>query len=141
MKTYTNPKWWNQDHESSWQKTKSAFRRDWDQTKHDFGAKEPDTHQNVSHTVKQASGKESIPPRHQSVYEDLEPAYRFGYGAHSQYSVEHPQWNDKLESNLKKEWESLGGRKENWERDLPAIQHGWNYEFDEDEELETTHHK
>ena len=64
MKT-RNPKWWNKEHESGWSRVKAAFKRDWDQTKHDFGGAEPDTDQNIGDTVKQAAGKQPIPPRGQ----------------------------------------------------------------------------
>jgi hypothetical protein len=42
---------------------KAAFKRDWDQTKHDLGGKQPDTNQNVKDIVKQAGWREPIPPR------------------------------------------------------------------------------
>ena len=137
MKQYKNPDWWNEDHDSAWERAREAFRRDWDQTKHDFGGDEPDTHQKIRNTVKQATGKEPIPPRRQPVYEDVEPAYRFGYGARAQFGDEYSDWNDELESRLKHDWDNLStSRKENWERDRRAIRHGWDYELDEDEEME-----
>ena len=43
---------------------KEALKRDWEQTKHDFNKKKgQDLNQNVGHTVKQAVGKETPPPR------------------------------------------------------------------------------
>jgi hypothetical protein len=48
-----NAKWWNKQNDSSWERVKEAFKRDWDQTKHDMGGRHPDTHQNLSDTVKQ----------------------------------------------------------------------------------------
>ena len=63
MNQYKNPTWWTNENDSAWERTKAAFKRDWDQTKHDMGGKQPDTDQQVSDTVKQASGKEIIPPR------------------------------------------------------------------------------
>ena len=57
------PSWYKQEkHGVEWDRVKEAMRRDWEQTKHDFGAKNPDLAQNVSDTVKQAAGKEAIPP-------------------------------------------------------------------------------
>ena len=42
---------------------KEALRRDWEQTKHDFSkSKGRELHQGVGDTVKQAAGKEPIPP-------------------------------------------------------------------------------
>jgi hypothetical protein len=78
MTQYKNPAWWTKEEDSAWERTKEAFKRDWDQTKHDLGGKQPDTNQNVTDTVKQAAGKEPIPPRGQPAYEQVEPAYRFG---------------------------------------------------------------
>jgi hypothetical protein len=42
-------------------KVKEALKRDWEQTKHDITRKGPDLRQDVSDTVKQATGKEPIP--------------------------------------------------------------------------------
>jgi hypothetical protein len=57
--------------------SRPRFKRDWDQTEHDVGH-EPDTDEHVSDTVKQAAGKEAIPPRGMPNYEETEDAYRFG---------------------------------------------------------------
>jgi hypothetical protein len=136
MNTLKNPKWWNDEHESSWQRAKEALRRDWDQTKHDLGADEPNINQKAKNTVKQTTSNEAIPPRHQPVYEEVEPANRFGFGARSEYSEKYPEWNDELENRLKNDWTSVGGKKENWNKDRDAIRHGWDHEFDEDADLE-----
>ena len=58
-----NPTWWDDDYDSNWERVKMAVKRDWDQTKHDFGGDEPDTNQNIARTVNQAVGKETIPRR------------------------------------------------------------------------------
>src|SRR5665213_3610272 len=100
----SNPKWWTKDNDSSWDRVKAAMKRDWDQTKHDVGAKKPDTNQNVKDTVKQATGKEAIPPRGQPNYDKAEPALRFGYGARSHYGQKHSKWNAELENDLKRDW-------------------------------------
>ena len=132
MNTYAtqkNPTWWDNDHDSAWERTKNAFKRDWDQTKHDMGGDEPDTNQSVGHTVKQAAGKEAIPPRHQPTFDEIEPAYRYGYGARKHYGDEYPEWDDELEARLKEEWGTLEpSRKAAWEEDLEAIQQAWEYE-------------
>lgn len=133
--SYRNPTWWNTEHESAWERTKQAFKRDWDQTKHDFGGQEPDTNQKIRNTVKQAVGKESIPARHQPTYDELEPAYRYGFGARSQYGEAYPEWDEELESRLRAEWGSLDpDRKSHWEADREAIRHGWEYEDTVDED-------
>lgn len=44
-------------------KVKEALKRDWEQTKHDVSKKKgEELEQNVADTVKQATGKEAIPP-------------------------------------------------------------------------------
>lgn len=64
MITETQPSWWTEErHGSAWGRVKEAMKRDWEQTKHDLrmGGRELD--QDVDDTVKQAAGKEAIPPR------------------------------------------------------------------------------
>jgi hypothetical protein len=123
MKTHTDPTWWTPKHDSAWERVKAAFRRDWDQTRHDFGGRNPDTDQGADNTVRQAAGKEQIPPRGARVYEDYEPAYRFGVGARSQYQRDYPTWTDDLESRLKKDW----GDPTDWNENLPYVRKGWEY--------------
>jgi len=126
-----NPKWWNKQHESSWERVKAAFKRDWDQTKHDVGGHEPDTDQNVGDTVKQAAGKEAIPPRGVPNYEETENAYRFGHGARSQYNKQYPRWDPTLEAQLAKDWrETYTGM--DWERYKAAVRRGWDYDDKQD---------
>src|ERR1700750_1006454 len=81
-----NAKWWSADDDSSWSKVKEAFRRDWEQTKHDFGSDTArDLNQDVPDTVKQAAGKQPTPPSNTPNFEDYEPAFRFGHGARRYY--------------------------------------------------------
>src|SRR4026208_244152 len=94
---YKNPQWWTNEHDSSWDRVKDAFRRDWKQTKHDMGGKQPDLKQDVPDTVKQAAGKQPIPPGNQPNYEENEPAYRFGYGARRYYGKRYTAWNARTE--------------------------------------------
>lgn len=121
-----NPSWWNKDNDSAWERVKAAFKRDWDQTKHDFGGDEPDTNQDVDDTVKQAVGKQPIPPRRQPTFEDVEHAYRFGYGARSHYQKEYPSWDEKLEARLRSDWESSENDWD-WDTSRGAIRRGWDY--------------
>jgi hypothetical protein len=121
-----NPKWWSQEDESSWERVKAAFKRDWDQTKHDFGAHQPDIGQNVGDTVKQAAGKQPIPPRGQPTYEEVEDAYRFGYGARSHYRQHYPTWNNQLETQLEQDWRDTYNDRD-WARYRRLIRGGWEY--------------
>ena len=122
-----NPHWWNDEYDSTWERVKAAVRRDWDQTKHDFGGDEPDTDQDVDDTVKQATGNQPIPPRGQPTFEDVEPAHRFGYGAYQRYHGEFDSWDDDLETRLREDWKTTGASGEDFDRFRPAMQYGWEY--------------
>jgi hypothetical protein len=127
--THKNPTWWEPEHDSAWERAKFALKRDWDQTRHDVGGSEPDTGQNIGNTVRQAVGKEEIPPRHEPTFEEIEPALRFGHGARLHYGEDYPEWDDELEAQLKDEWISLDPpRRASWKKDREAIQQGWEYE-------------
>lgn len=127
MRQIRNPKWWNEQNESSWDRVKAAFKRDWDQTKHDFGGHEPDTDQNVGDTVKQAAGKQPIPPRGQPTYEEVEDAYRFGYGARSHYGTTYSSWDTNLEQRLEQDWRDTYADRD-WKRYRESVRRGWTYE-------------
>ena len=127
MNNYKNPTWWTKENDSAWDRVKEAFKRDWDQTKHDMGGNEPDTAQNVNDTVKQASGNQPIPPRGVPVYEKAEPAYRFGYGARSHYGKQYSKWDNKLEAELQRDWRSSNPQG-NWDEDVEYIREGWGYD-------------
>ena len=128
MNQYKNPAWWTTEDDSAWERTKAAFKRDWDQTKHDFGGDEPDTNQNVSDTVKQAAGDEAIPPRGVPAYDRAEPAYRFGYGARQHFGKNFSQWNDELENKLRNDWSrTYPDRADAWDTDAEYIRSGWNF--------------
>lgn len=105
---------------------KASFKRDWDQTKHDMGVREPDTDQHVTDTVKQAAGKEPIPPRGIPNYEFTEDAYRFGYGARAQYANEFPRWDGSLEAQLQRDWQDTYLDRD-WASYCDFIRKGWDY--------------
>ena len=130
MKQKRNPKWWNQEHESGWERVKAAFKRDLDQTKHDFGGKQPDTDQDVDDTIKQAAGKQPIPPRGQPTYEEAEDAYRFGYAARGHYGKQFSKWDSQLESELQRDWRETYNDRE-WTQYRDTIRRGWDYDRDE----------
>lgn len=57
------PGWWTEQHTSSWERVREAFRRDWEQTKADFTAKSGlDLNQGLTDTIKQAAGSAPVPP-------------------------------------------------------------------------------
>jgi len=111
----TNPKWWNEEHTSAWDRVKSALKRDWEQTKADFHAGGKDLDQNADDTVKQALGKDPT-------WDHVEPEHRYGVGARHHYRED---WNDRLESKLKEEWSDLrSGR--TWDEVKSVVKRGWD---------------
>jgi len=123
-----DPSWWKPDYDSLWDRVKAAFKRDWKQTKHDFGGKEPDLNQNLDDTVRQAAGKQAIPPTTVPNYEEAEPALRFGYGARQHYGKEYPKWDERLEGQLQQDWAATQGKSKNdWDRYRTAVRSGWDY--------------
>lgn len=92
------PSWYTDENDRAWDRTKAAFRNDWEQTKHDFGSKSaPDLKQDVGDTVRQATGKEDPFERH-------EDAFRFGYAANRHFRSQYPTWNSDLESRLRSDY-------------------------------------
>jgi hypothetical protein len=127
--TRRDPSWWSKEYESGWDRVKEAFRRDWEQTKHDFGARAPDLKQDVGDTVAQAAGKKPVPPGSQPNYDEAEPAYRFGWGARQQYGQTHRDWNDDLEQRLRRDWEATYTEPTyQWDRYRAMVRRGWDYD-------------
>lgn len=126
-RTYRNPSWWNDSHSSGWERTKEALRRDWEQTKADVSDRGKELNQDVGDTVKQAAGKQAIPPGNApnppDSWDELEPAVRYGYGARQHYQGQ--DWNDELERRLEKDWEATG-EGGSWVRVKAAVRRGWN---------------
>jgi len=122
-----NATWWSKDDDSAWDKVKAAFQRDWTQTKHDFGGKQPDLNQDVPDTVKQAAGQEHIPPPHTPNFDEDEPAFRFGYGARRHYGKEYPAWDGTLAGTLQNDWSSSSDPA-SWTRVSAAIRRGYEYD-------------
>jgi hypothetical protein len=125
-----NPKWWNEEHESTWSRVKAAMKRDWEQTKADVSSKGRELDQDVDDTVKQAAGKQAIPPLSQPNRDDddwdrVEEGYRYGVGARSQYGAQHAEWDDRVESKLREEWRDMkSGR--TWDEVRSAVRRGWD---------------
>src|SRR3954470_5347792 len=107
-----NPSWWHEKHEGTWERMKAALKRDWEQTKADVSSKRGhELNQGIGDTLKQAAGKEPIPPtempnppKRDENWEDVEPTYRFGVGARGEI---HDEWSPEVESRLANEWGSL----------------------------------
>jgi len=111
------PAWYTDEHDSSWERVKAAFRNDWEQTKHDFGSKTArDLDQDAGDTVKQAAGSDDG-------FENREQAFRFGHAAQRQYRTQHSTWNDDLETKLRGDYGS------DFDRDRSYIRHAYEYRY------------
>lgn len=129
---FPRPAWYTEEDDTTWGKVKAAFRRDWQQTQHDFGADVANLNQQVGDTVSQATGSKPIPsanvptphPSTDTYRDEDEPAYRYGYAAYRHYSTEVDQdaWEDS-EEFLEQDWPDIA----EWERHRNAIRHGWEY--------------
>jgi hypothetical protein len=139
MTAARDPAWWSEEHTGAWDRIKTAFRRDWEQTKNDLrGSTGRDLNQNAADTIKQAAGSEPIPPGNQPTRPDEpddrptagdwdrdESAHRYGFGARSHYGPEHKEWDDRLESRLREEWTDLRTGK-TWDETRAAVRRGWD---------------
>ena len=111
------PSWYTDEHDSAWDRVRDAFRRDWEQTRHDFGSKTArDLDQDVGDTVRQATGSEHG-------FEHHEPAFRFGHAARRRYGTQYPTWNDEVEQRLRDDY---GG---DWARDRGFVRHAYDYSY------------
>ena len=118
-----NPKWWNEEHESTWTRVKGAMKRDWEQTKSDLSGnrKGRDIDQDVGDTVKQAMGKPSATAPE---WDRVESGYRYGVGARAQFGREYTEWDDRLESRLRNDWDETKSGS-TWEDVKAAVRRGW----------------
>ena len=111
------PNWYNDESDKSWERVKTAFRNDWEQTKHDFGSNTArDLDQDVNDTVKQAVGTEDA-------FEKREQAFRFGHAAQNQFRTQYPTWNDDLDKRLRTDYGS------DYDRDRQYIRHAYEYRY------------
>ncbi|MEO8703148.1 MAG: hypothetical protein ABI867_24090 [Kofleriaceae bacterium] len=130
------PSWWSDQHEGTWDRIKGALKRDWEQTKADLTSKSGhDLDQDVGDTVKQAVGKEPLPPGNQpnpsdsskDSWDHAEPGYRYGAGARQQYGTEHPSWDTRVESKLSEEWGQLKSG-QTWKEIKGYVRRGWDHD-------------
>lgn len=128
------PNWWNEKHDSTWDRIKSAMKRDWEQTKADVSSKGHELNQGIGDTVKQAAGKEAIPPGNMpnppktdknEKWEDVEPSYQYGVGARTEYGQDYPKWDDRIQSKLSEEWGQLKSG-QTWDEVKGAVRRAWD---------------
>ena len=109
------PNWFTDEHDSSWNRVKAAFKNDWEQTKHDFGSKSSrDLGQDVDDTAKQAMGTSDA-------FENHEQAFRFGHAAQRQYGTQYRTWNNDLETKLRADYG------DSFDRDSSFIRRAYEY--------------
>lgn len=128
-----DPAWWTDEHSTSWERVKHAIRRDWEQTKGDLADNGVDLNQGATDTIRQAFGKQPIPPfglpnpgpRHRTASEwaTLEAAVRYGFGARLHY--EDRDWDDVLAGELGRDWNAVGHELD-WDRVRHGVEHGWH---------------
>lgn len=113
----SHPNWYKNEYDSGWERTKAAFRNDWEQTKHDFGSHTaPNLGQDVDDTAKQIAGSEDPFARR-------EAAFRFGYAAQRQFKSQYPTWNDDLDARLRQDYGS------DYDRDRNDIRYAYEYRY------------
>ena len=127
MRAPKDPSWWNEDLSLAWERSKEALRRDWEQTKADFGVGGHDLDQTLDTTLEQAAGRQAMPPGNEpnarEAWTDAEPAVRYGYGARTQH--DDGSWNESLEAKLRHEWTTTLTDTP-WERVKHAVRRGWD---------------
>ena len=111
------PGWYTDEHDSTWNRVKAAFRNDWEQTRHDFGSDTArDLNQDVDDTVKQATGTEDA-------FENHEQAFQFGHAAQRNYRSQYPTWSNDLDTKLRQDYGS------DYDRDRNYIRHAYEYRY------------
>lgn len=136
--TAWQPKWWNDEHLTAWERVREAMKRDWEQTKHDMKiGTGHELRQDAKDTIKQAAGKQPIPPPDEPnpakvlgewKWDEAEYPISYGYAAHRQFGGEHPTWNESLENKLRTEWEAGKGKAEStWDRIKHFVKYGYDY--------------
>lgn len=118
----TTGSWQSTEHDTTWERVKAAFRRDWEQTKNDFGSdRARDLDQDVDDTLKQMFGKETTYDYRNRDFVDEESAFRYGYAARQHFGETHKTWDPNLRDELRK------GYSGDWERDEPLIRYAYGY--------------
>jgi hypothetical protein len=115
------PDWYSSEHDNGWDRVKTAFSRDWEQTKHDFGSDHArDLGQDAGDTVRQATTGATD---RGNDFQTHEPAFRFGYAARNHYRSNYPSWNDDLDSRLRTDYGA------DYDRDRSFIRHAYEYRY------------
>ena len=125
----------NSQRPNAWDRIKEALRRDWEQTKHEFGAKTGhELNQDIGDTLKHAVGKQPIPsddrpnpPVVVDTWDNAEPAIQFGYEASPVFRAADREWSHALESALADRWRVLHVNGRPWDEVRGYVRHGFEY--------------
>lgn len=120
----TRAKWYTDEDNSTWDRIKTAFRNDWEQTKNDMGVTGTrDIDQDVDDTVKQMAGKQSTARTGPVKFDEAEEAFRYGHAANRHFRADHPEWNDTLRDDLKRDYPN------DWDRDEAYIKQAYMHDY------------
>ena len=139
--THWHPSWWKDEHTQNWDRIKEAIRRDWQQTRHDLHMGGHELNQKASDTMKQATGKETIPsindPNPPKVigeltgeWEIVEQPMEYGFAARSQFGAKYRTWGPELERDLRTEWEkpeNPEAKAHRWDEVRTYVRRGYDY--------------
>ncbi len=135
-----HPTWQKPEHTMSWDRVKEAFRRDWQQTEHDFHMGGHELNQKAGDTFKQATGKDDIPNINDAnpprvigeltgEWERVEPKLEYGYAARQQFGAR--PWDEGIETDLKTAWESETNKQaktDTWDSVKHYVRRGYDYD-------------
>ena len=138
MQTRTSqPHFYDEESMGAWDRVKEAFRRDWEQTKHDLGLSGGhELNQSALDTIKQATAAESIPaddrpnpPKVIGAWDEAEYPIGYGYTARRKYGLAHPKWNEDLDRRFCADWEAHTRRAEHeWDRVSRLVRFGYEHQ-------------
>lgn len=124
--------WVKDTHGSPWERVKAALQRDWEQTRADLHLGGHELKQQLSDTVKQATGKQDIPVEGLGnpdpvttlpIWADAEPGVRYGFEARAK--VADREWSDAIEVELGTGWDDTDpGRP--FAEVITFVKHGWD---------------
>jgi len=61
-------------------------------------------------------------------WDEAEPPIGYGYGAQHKFGAEHPSWDDRVEAELRLEWESSKAESApRWDDVKRWVRHGYEY--------------
>ena len=133
MRTMTSrrrPFWWTEKVKgNTWDRVKVAMRHDWMETTLDLGAPgEAGDRRDAVDASRQL--EEEAAWRSPGEWSEAEVPYGFGYAARTRFGDEFPEWSDRLEQVLEREWiTSQDDQRYRWAAVRRFVRRG--YEYDE----------